>query len=321
MLVTPDKILLIKHGAFGDLVQSDGVLRDIRQFYPQAEIVLLTGPSFQSLMQQCPHIDRIITDARAPFWQLPGQFKLAGKLRREQFTQVIDLQNSDRSRLYQRLIFKNTKWIGRLSGPEPESGLKGLITLLEEAGIPVEHALNPDVSWMADDVSTLLAQDNVRTPFIALIPGCSASHPHKRWPFYAELAQALIDHGYDVVSTIGPDELDLADLLPGHTLIKQKGLLNWFELAGVLQQASFVIGNDTGPSHVASCLGKPGLALFGSQTSVARAEIRRGLFRALKVNDLNQLSVETVLSDVLPKLPAPSPHLAIPRRRPSYLTR
>lgn len=318
MLKKTSKLLVIKHGAFGDLIQSDGVLRDIRQHYACSEITLLTSPQFSGLMRRCPHIDRVIGDPRAPWWQWFKQVQLIRQLKLEQFDQVIDLQNSDRSRLYQRWVFPDTPWTGRLNGPEPESGLKGQVELLKQAGIPVQQGFYPDVSWMAGKVSHLLAEHHVQLPYVALIPGCSAAHPEKRWPYYPQLAYALIAHGFEVVNIIGPDEIDLAEDLPGYTPAMEHGLLNWFELAGLLQQACFVIGNDTGPSHLASCLGKPGLALFGGSTSVARAEIRRGDFRALKVNYLDQLSVETVLSAALSRLPAPNQRPTIPMPLSSY---
>lgn len=316
-----EKILVIKHGAFGDLIQADGVLRDIRNHYPQAEIVLLTSPEFESLMHRCPHIDRILTDSRSPIWQLTKHIALSKTLKHELFTQIIDLQNSDRTRLYRRYILPKSHWIARLSGLEPESGLKGQLALLKQANIPIHHAYSPNVSWMADNISFLLTRHRVQSPYIALIPGCSVSHPEKRWPFYKELATALLKHGFDVVNILGPDELEMADHMPGHCLTKQHGLFSWFELAGILNQASFVIGNDTGPSHVASCLGKQGLALFGAHSSVTRAEIRRGDFRALKANDLSRLSVETVLAAVLPKLPTPIQPPTTLKRRPNYSVR
>jgi ADP-heptose:LPS heptosyltransferase len=318
MLKKTDKVLIIKHGALGDLIQSDGVLQDIRQHFSNCEISLLTSPAYATLMRRCPHIDRVLTDPRASWWQWHQQRQMLAALAQEGFSRVIDLQNSDRTRLYQRWGLKNQHWISRSQGPEPESGLKGQVALLKQAGIPVEYAFYPDVSWMSANVAHLLPDSLDQSPFVALIPGCSAAHPEKRWPYYPQLAYALIANGFEVVNILGPDEMELADDLPGFTPALEHGLLNWFELAGLLQKASFVIGNDTGPSHLASCLGRPGLALFGGKTSVARAEIRRGEFRALKVNDLLQLSVETVMAAALPRLPVPSLRPARPVPLSSY---
>ncbi|HAI96910.1 MAG: hypothetical protein CL866_02600 [Cycloclasticus sp.] len=67
---------------------------------------------------------------------------------------------------------------------------------------------------------------------------------------------------------------------------------------GLLNEADFVVGNDTGPSHIASCLGKAGLALFGNKTSAARAEIQRGSFKAIEVDNLADLSVDSVVKRI-----------------------
>lgn len=300
---TTEKILVIKLGAFGDVVQADGALRDIRAFHDDAEIILLTTPPFRKLMSRCPHVDRVLTDSRAPFWRIGEWLRLARMFRGEQFARVYDLQKHDRTELYRKLFFRNVSWSGRQAGPRPLSALEGFVTQLENAGIPANHCLLPDVSWMADDMSLFLEREGVRKPYVALIPGCSARHPQKRWPCYAQLAAELIDRGYEVVTAPGPDEIELAKSIPGRTLLGPNGFLNWFELAGVLKGACYVVGNDTGPSHVASCLGKPGLALFGAHTTAARTGICRGEFRAIEVPDLATLPVGTVLDAVLPRLP------------------
>lgn len=296
-------ILVIKHGAFGDLIQSEGVLHDIRAHFTEAKISLLTTPAFVDLISRCPHIDQILTDPRAPFWKLIQQFQLAKKLKSSNFDLVIDLQNSSRTKLYRHLLFSKSEWVGRLKGPKPETGLSGQKSLLEQAKIATNYSYQPNLNWMVANISQLLLDNNISKPYIALIPGCSAKHPEKRWPYYSELATKLIALGYEVVNILGPDETELANKLLGHTKLKKDGYLTWFELAGILKQAAFVVGNDTGPSHVASCLGVTGLALFGSHTSAHRAEIVRPPFNVIESNSLDDISVDEVLNSIVKSTP------------------
>lgn len=298
-----ERVLVIKHGAFGDLVQADGILRDIRAFHPDAEITLLTAPAFSKLMSRCPHVDHVLTDARRPLWNIREWARLARIFKAGRFSRVYDLQNSDRTELYRKLFFRHARWNGHRVRTRREAALEGLVRQLQGEGIPTEHGLAPDVSWMVEDMTGLMRREGVRIPYVVLIPGSSARHPHKRWPFYDQLAHALLERGHDVVTAPGPDEIDLAKSIPGHTLLGPNGFLNWFELAGVLKGASFIVGNDTGPSHVASCLRKPGVALFGPHTSAALTGIARGDFEAIEVPDLAGLSVDTVLDAVLARLP------------------
>lgn len=297
-------ILVIRHGAFGDLIQCSGALADLRACHRDARITLLTEPAYRVLMQRCPHIDAVIPDARLPLRRLREQLALRRRLRAEDFDQVYDLQNSDRTALYRRLFLPGISW-SRDTGtvPPQDPDVERYQAQLAAAGVPVVHTPAPDVGWMADDVTALLDAAGVRRPYIVLIPGSAARHPHKRWPHYAELAAALRERGQEVVTAPGPDELELARSIPGHTLTGPDGWLNWFQLAGVLRQAAFVIGNDTGPSHLAACLGTPGLALFGPHTAPRRTGILRPHFDAIAVADLKQLSVEEVLARIEPRLP------------------
>lgn len=304
MQTAPEKILVIRHGAFGDIVQADGALRDIRAHHPGAEIVLLTTPPFRKLLERCPHVDRLLLDERAPWAQLGKFFALRRALRQEGFSRVYDLQSSNRTKTYRRFLLPGIPWSdNRDFNGRPVRECYRL--QLEREGVNAGHAMNPDVSWMADDMSAFLTAEGVRPGYVFLIPGCAAKHPQKRWPWYAELARELIARGYQVVTAPGPDEIELCKSIPGITLLGSKGFLGWFELAGVIKSAAFVIGNDTGPSHVAACLQRPGLVLFGAHTSAERTGILRPDFRAIEVGDLKDLPVRQVLDAVLPRLSAP----------------
>lgn len=292
-------VLVIKHGAFGDIVQADGVFRDIRCHYRDARILLLTSSALSNLMARSPYIDEVLIDDRMPLWQWHPHIHLLRRLSQQAIDVVIDLQNSTRSRWYRRLGLRQAQWIYRAGKLTQRSALRGLQAQLSDANIPTRYALSPDLTWMADDVAALLTRHQVKQPYIALIPGSSAQHIEKRWPYYGQLATLLMAAGYDVVTLLGPDELQLAASIPGHHLANHQQMLTWFELAGVLNHAMFVVGNDTGPSHVASCLNRPGLALFGPTTSAQRAEIERGEFDTLTVADLHGLSAETVFNHVM----------------------
>lgn len=303
MNAVKDKVLVIKHGAFGDLVQADGALRDIRAHHVASEIVLLTTPPYRKLMARCPHVDRLMIDERAPFLELGKLLSLRQALRSEGFSFVYDLQSSQRTKAYQRFLLPAPAWSdNRAYNGRPVRECYRL--QLEKAGVPAVHALRPDVSWMADDMSSFLRAEGVNGDYVFLIPGCAAKHPQKRWPYYHELANALIGKGYQVVMAPGPDEIELCASIPGTSLRGPTGYLGWFELAGVIKQAAFVVGNDTGPSHVAACLGRPGIVLFGGHTPAAKTGILREDFTAIEVDDLKSLSAETVAEAVLSRLAA-----------------
>ncbi|WP_438971546.1 glycosyltransferase family 9 protein [Methylophaga sp.] len=284
-------ILLIKHGAFGDLLQADGVLRDIRTFYHHARITLLTAPAYKSLMQRNPYIDSVISDNRLPLWHIQAFLGLRKTLINADINQVIDLQNSQRSRLYRMLLLPKLPWLQRTAKTASVSGLQGLIDLLEQAGIPAEYARQADLTWMAEDMHNWLITQKIKPGFILLLPGCSARRSEKRWPFYPQLAETLTAKGKNVLTILGPDEGSLAPQFSGTVLTD----LSWFQLAGVIKQACFVIGNDSGPSHLAAHIGQAGMAIFGPQSCPQRAEITREQFKPFSSSDLSTLRVDTVI--------------------------
>jgi ADP-heptose:LPS heptosyltransferase len=310
MNAPPEKILIIKHGALGDVIQCEGALRDIRNAHPDAHIFALTEPAYARILDRCPWVDEVIRDPRAPRWRVDKMWTLGRTLRGLDIDRVYDLQNSSRTADYFRWFFKDTEWSGTAPGcshphkaanPKSIHSLKRLNGQLKDAGLACRHTLTPDVSWMADDVSHILGEKGVAPGFILLIPGSSAAHPQKRWPYYKELASRLIEQGHVVVTVPGPDELDLCATIPGTTLTGGS-FLGWFELAGVIAEAGFIIGNDTGPSHLAAHMDKRGLALFGAHTSVEKTGIRREKFDAIEVADLKDLELKRVYSAVIKQL-------------------
>lgn len=309
------RVLVIKHGAFGDIVQSDGALRDIRVNHPGAEIAILTTPAYRRLFERCPWVDRVLVDPRAPRWRLDKMLALRSRLCAEAFGQVYDLQNSTRTAAYRRWLLPRVPWSGTMrrrtlllrAAPQTRPSLVRMADQLREAGLAVRFAEHPNVAWMADDVSGLLAEAGVPPRFVVLVPGSSARHPGKRWSGYPALAEALLARGFGVVTAPGPDERDLAAAVPGHTLRKAGGYLNWFELAGLFSCAAFVVGNDTGPTHLASHVGASGLALFGPHVAPAMTGIVGDSFGAITVDDLSVLRFERVLKEIEVRLDASAP--------------
>ena len=53
-------ILVIKHGALGDLIQITSSLKSIRNKYPESKIVLLTDKKFTFFSKDISFVDEII---------------------------------------------------------------------------------------------------------------------------------------------------------------------------------------------------------------------------------------------------------------------
>jgi ADP-heptose:LPS heptosyltransferase len=289
MKLRKKNILIIKHGAFGDLIQSDGIFRTIKYSYSNANLILLTSSSYKDLMLLSPYVDKVIVDDRFKFWNLRKIFQLINEIKILRFSHVFDLQNSQRTFLY-KILLTSPIWVTTKRKDHPISGLQGLVDMLIDNGIQFNKILEPNIAWMANDISVLLKKKNIIGGYIVLIPGSSKKHKEKRWPYYKELAEKLLKEDFNVVSILGPDELDLENNIPGDKFSN----LDLMDVAGIIKKSIFVIGNDSGPSHIASCLRKPGIALFGPTTSATKSELSRKPFQILESKNLKDLKVSKV---------------------------
>lgn len=299
------EILIIKLSALGDLVQADGAIRDIRNFHPEARLTVMTTPSYHRYMQRCPWVDEVFIDPRASRLHLPQMLALRKRLKQKRFDRVYDLQQVGRTRFYYRYLFPPTWWLGDAPGcnlflerPDDVCAADHFHNHLQLAGIPTSHTLHCDVSWLADEVDELLDVHGIDPGFVLLIPGASATHDVKRWPGFGQLAERLIRNGRQPVTVPGPAEMEQCRSMPGKMLVSNDGYLDYFALAGVARRAAFVVGNDTGPTHIAAHLGGRGLALYGGHTSPQTTGIQHTRFSWLEVADLADLPLERVWAEV-----------------------
>ena len=306
-------ILIIKHGSLGDLIQANGAIKDIKNFYKNRKVFLLTAEAYSIFMSECPYLDGVIIDKRLPRWNLLYLSNLKKKLLRYDVSKVFDLQNSSRTKFYRRFIIKNAEWSStetiletgqKKSDFERGPVLDRMEIQLKKSGIDVEFTKNIDLSWATIDISRLLKQ-YTNNEYILLFPFCSAKHENKKWPYFKELILELkkyYKNKYPILLAPGPKEIEEANKLNGKVVLDNNESIKIKTLISLIAKANFVISNDTGPAHIASHLDKKGLVLFGSHTTAKKVSIENFNFKALSVTNLKDLTVESVLGEVKSKL-------------------
>ena len=306
-------ILIIKHGSLGDLIQANGAIKDIKNFYKNRKVFLLTAEAYSIFMSECPFLDGVIIDKRLPRWNLFYLKKLKDKLLRYDISKVFDLQNSSRTKFYRKFIIKNAEWSSTETSLEPGQNkndfdqnpvLDRMEIQLKKSGIDTEFTKNIDLNWATTDISRLLKQ-YANNEYILLFPFCSVKHQNKKWPYFRELISEIkkdFKNKYPILLAPGPQEIEEANKLNGKVVLDDNKPVNIKTLVSLINKAKFVIANDTGPAHIASHLDKMGLVLFGSHTTAKKVSIENFNFKALTVQNLEDLSVETVLSEVKSRL-------------------
>ena len=110
------RLLVIKHGALGDIIQGMDAYASLRAGYPQAHIAVLTTPPFAGLFAAMPWFDEVVIDHRAAVGNLRQMFRIRTLLHRG-WSQVVDLQCSNRTQTYQRFLAPHDlRWVGTAPG-------------------------------------------------------------------------------------------------------------------------------------------------------------------------------------------------------------
>ena len=301
------RVLVIKLGALGDIVQALGPMQAIRDHHPGARITLLTTAPYEVFLGASGLFDEIWLDER-PRWTNPrGWLALRKSLRGGDFDRVYDLQTSDRSSGYFRLFprSKRPEWSGIARGcshPHRDPARDTLHTLerqagqLRDAGIAETPA--PDLSWAAADISRF----GLRAAFVLLVPGGSPHRPAKRWPAerYAVLANTLANKGLTPV-LIGTRseaaEIDaIRDAAPG--AVSLMGETSILELAVLARGAAGAVGNDSGPMHLIAAAGTPSVVVYSHESDPALCAQRGptvSILRRERLDDLAPAEVAAAL--------------------------
>jgi len=306
-------ILIIKHGSLGDLIQANGAIKDIKEFYKDKKVFLLTSQSYSIFMSECPYIDGVLIDKRLPRWNLFFLYKLKKLLAKYNFSKVFDLQNSNRTRFYKKFILNNCSWSSStsilISGQNKKTlnnkpVLDRMELQLKDSNIPVNYIKQIDLSWAKEDIVDLTKKYTNRD-YILIFPFCSKKHQKKKWPFYKDLISKIrreYKNNYSILVAPGPNEFDEAKKFSVKIVMDQGEPINLKKLISLISNAKFIIANDTGPAHIASHLNKKGVVLFGSHTSPERVSIGSSNFKALSVNNLSDLTSDEVLNEIKKKL-------------------
>lgn len=283
-MLSAERVLVIKLSALGDFVQAFGPFAAIRAAHPRARITLLTTRPYAELARRSPWFDEVWTDERPKLWQFGKVRALRAQLRGGQFQRVYDLQTSDRSSGYLRLLGgpRAVEWSGIARGcshPHKNPQRDFMHTAerqaeqLRDAGITAFP--RPDLSWLETDSAAY----GLARPFVLLAPGGAEHRPDKRWPpaCYAQLAVLIAQAGATPVVLGTKSEQDAADAVTQAcpSAVSLLGKTSIADIAALARQAAAAVGNDTGPMHLIAGCGCPSVVLY-SQASDPKLCGQRG---------------------------------------------
>lgn len=296
-------ILVIKHGALGDLIQALGVIQDISEHFNQP-VDVLSNRAYRELLEALPFVNKVIVDQRSPIYHLSAWQHLRKTFKQQTYTHIYDLQNSKRSTWYRYLFFRHLPFISSrtvLMANETkaqfdqQSVLQRFHHQLTRSGITPKH-------WQCAPLNALIDREYqahlALKPYIFLGPFCSAKHPDKRWPHFNALLKRLKvmypDHHFVIAP--GPGEITEARTYNANILLNGDKPTNFRQLISIIAGATYVISNDTGAAHIATHLQRPGLVLMGPKLKQETLGLQHGKMKILQhPSKLAELTIADVL--------------------------
>jgi ADP-heptose:LPS heptosyltransferase len=272
-------ILLVKLRAIGDAVLTLPSLQALRLGFPRARITVLAPPASLGVYRDDPRCDELLAYDRAALDGLVPQALFFAGLRRREPDLAVCLHASFRTALIALASGAPWRSVRNHSGPdwfcnlpaaepkEPKSIIQRDFDALRALGLrPSDErprmAIPPKA--LADAAGRWKAL-RLKPRTVLLFPG--AGKPEKRWPLekFLALAKALRPSKAGVLFLTAPDEAGLA------AQAKAAGAA-WASVAdlkvlgALCRRSGAVIGNDSGPRHIAAASGARTLTLFGPET-------------------------------------------------------
>lgn len=284
MINKSPRIAIVRLTALGDIVNTSIILQIIKKNYPDAEIEWICEEVFAPVLKYHPYLKAVHTvnlkklKKEFSFKELTSQIRSLKKL--APFDIIIDMQGLLKSAIIARLLGKN------IHGYDRESAREGIASLFYKttSHIPYdENIIVRNVRLCCEALKIPFQEEYIThkektlpsyaqkscfadKEYIVFVIG--ASWPSKIYPatLFAEVANLLQKTTYLVWGS--KEELEMAQeiqKLSSYVKISEK--LSLLELIALIENAALVIGNDTGPTHMAWAQNRPSITLFGPTTA------------------------------------------------------
>lgn len=288
----PQKILIIKTHAIGDVLMATPAFRALRDLYPQAHLTLMVGQWSYPVVRYNPHINDFILFEESIFFKkrFRSLIALVKRIRSQSFDRVVILHPSPVLHFFawlcgipnrvglQRAKKSRFLTLAHWENSEPDFYYpQNFIRLIQQLGpcsdsVALE-AYFSEVESKAVQVRALQEGLSLQKPILLVAPG-GARNPKesvlaKLWPasYYTQfihLALKRFPH-LQVVLTGGPGDQSVCDQIQQ----SNPQVFNWCaqtsleELLALVDQASWVLCNDSSMLHMAVARSRPVFCIFG----------------------------------------------------------
>lgn len=286
--LNPARILVHEVNWLGDLVMTLPTLAALRRAFPTARLSVLIDQNLATFFDGADWIDEVIPLRRSGKRFAPLELaRLIAQLRARRFDLAVVLPNSFVSALRVALagiparaglVRDGRGWmLTNRAAPDGQLMKRHQVHYWLEM-LKATLSVDADLVRLAPEVAPtnlarmrewLAARRNAFPKLVAIAPA-AAYGPAKEWPpsYFAALVRALAERGVQCVLVGGAGDLAGCEAIAAAAshcdAIIAAGQTNIGELMALLSLCDGFVGNDSGAAHLASSLGIPTIAIFGS---------------------------------------------------------
>ncbi len=286
MRTEPQRILMLRPSALGDVCRTAPVLASLRRRFPDATIDWLVQDSYADAVRSHPALDSVVLFDRnglRAFWRPRAWMDLGrwlATLGRAGYDLVFDLQGLGRSGLFslctrapRRVGFRDARefgWVGvnvHVERGRSPHAVDQMLHLVESQGVPPVRDLRLQPPPESIESWAALRRDlGAGGPYAVLAP--TSRWRCKQWPAprWAELAARLLsERRVERVMVVGApgEESQTRWARSVERCVDLCGRLRVGETMAAIRDASVLAANDSAPLHMAVGLGVPYVGLFG----------------------------------------------------------
>lgn len=319
------KICIVKLSAMGDIIHAMVALQFIKKAFPSSQIDWVVEAAFVDVLKNNPHIDNILPinlkSIKKKKSEIFTQYKILKEYSKNNYDIVIDAQGLLKSAIVAKII-----GVKVIAGFDKESIREGVASLFYNKKVHISYDANTidrnvavlckalGISVSSNDILqkekflfSSSAVEDLPSSFNIFVIGStweSRNYPKEK---FVEIAEALKTKTYIVWGSQEEHKKALWMQEQSKFLhILPRGSLD--ELKYVISRCSLLIGNDTGPTHMAWGLNVASITIFGPTpinrvyiTPINKVVKSKSTVNHYKLNK-NDFSIQEIEADEIIKI-------------------
>jgi len=318
------KIAIVKLSAMGDIIHAMVALQYMKKANPTLQIDWIVEQGFAKVLEGNPHIDNILPvnlkAIKKDKKEIFSQINLVKTYAKNEYDLIIDAQGLIKSAMTSMLLGKNRAGFSKESIREGAASYfykhkvhiaydtntidRNAKVMSEPLGVEISPKMIIDKEPFlyyeeSKEIEVFLSDTKKNIIFVIGSTWESRNYPKEK---FAQIANALEENA--LIAWGSDEEKCKAEWIDAHSdYAKILPKINLNALKAVIGKSDLLIGNDTGPTHMAWGLNVPSVTIFGPTpvNRVYETPINRVVKSASKVNHFklnkNDFSIVDIAAD------------------------